>query len=400
MNEQAGSTGHARPHLIAPRSTARGWRALQWVVTGFFVLDAALTVKQAPLFGVDQVAVQLLVQFACVALSWRPRMGVWVAAFALCLCLVVPPSSADLWLLGIAPVVLFPLLRHWSGLVIVDAVLLCYSVAVALRFHPDGTVVAEVVYRVVVISVGTVAGLAARWFLTQHHRGRARIVQLEEENRRIRVDERTSLARELHDVVAHQLSITSLQIMGHAASDDLDELRAAMQRIDDATRAALGELRVMVGVLRDGTPIGTGDISHLGDQTVPTAAVRSFARSLAEAGFTSEFTMPDDVDLLDLSEQRTVTRVLQEATTNILRYAPDGGHCTYSVITSPRLIEISVTSPMPSAGMPQRLAGQSLGYGLRGVRERVDLTGGTLTAGRVGPNWVLAMHLPRAGAAV
>lgn len=101
-------------------------------------------------------------------------------------------------------------------------------------------------------------GLVARYVVHARARTAARIAFLEDQALRVHAQERDELARELHDVVAHQLSIASLQVMGHRDSEDVVELRDALDRIDDATRAALSELRLLVGVLRSHDDAGDG----------------------------------------------------------------------------------------------------------------------------------------------
>lgn len=358
-------------------------------------LDGLLdTISYFAIIDDSTAVVQLLIAVACIVLCWHTYFGLWLSAAALVLSLIYPSHGQNLNLLLMLPIVLIPLWR-WRQIVALGAGLSVYILADAIRLNRR-LLDRDTYLLYVVVAAGTVIGLTARWFLHQHDIGQTRIDELEEENQRIRTDERTALARELHDVVAHQLSITSLQVMGHGQSDDPAELRAAMRRIDDATRAALSELRLIVGVLRDDT-VGIEDTAALREQTVPSAMAASLQQLLAENGFGCEMTISPDVDQLNLSAQRTVSRVLQEATTNILRNTPDGGHCRYQVETSKNKIRVVVSSPMPASGAPKRLAGQSLGYGLRGVRERIDLTGGTMSAGPVGSDWVLEVNLPRVG---
>jgi signal transduction histidine kinase len=95
-------------------------------------------------------------------------------------------------------------------------------------------------------------------------------------------------------------------------------------------------------------------------------------------------------DELDPTTQRTLSRIMQEAATNILRYAPAGSPCHYTLVTEKGVARLTVLSPMAD----RRSSDLSLGWGLRGIRERVELTRGTFLAGPDGGRWRLAVTLP------
>ena len=85
---------------------------------------------------------------------------------------------------------------------------------------------------------------------------------------------------------------------------------------------------------------------------------------------------------------------MQEGATNIVRYAPPQSTCHYTLAVDQDCVRLSIASPL---GAGQRQSDLSLGWGLRGVRERVNLTRGRFSAGPIGSQWVLAVDLPMSG---
>lgn len=244
-----------------------------------------------------------------------------------------------------------------------------------------------------ILFVSLVVGLAVRHFATARIAARRRVAELEAENTKIRSDERELLARELHDVVAHELSIISLQVMGHGDADDSDELRTAMAKIDQASKAALTELRALVGILREvpnaaATPLTGLDVHRVHD----TAA--QVEQTLKAHGFDPRIQLTFDPSQFDPSLQNTVSRILQEASTNILRYAKPGSACAFSVATDVTHVTVKAESVIDSTGNAS-LAWQSSGWGLRGLKERVQLSGGTLAAGARDDTWIVEAAIPR-----
>lgn len=94
---------------------------------------------------------------------------------------------------------------------------------------------------------------------------------------------------------------------------------------------------------------------------------------------------------LDPATMRTLTRIMQEGATNILRYSAALATCHCTITTDLAWVSLTITSPL-AARVPRSKV--SLGWGLRGIRERVDLTHGTFGAGPIGDSWVIDVTLP------
>ncbi|MFJ9909420.1 sensor histidine kinase [Streptomyces sp. NPDC101152] len=225
---------------------------------------------------------------------------------------------------------------------------------------------------------GLVLGLLAR-FLDERRRG-------DIEN--IRRDERLALARELHDVVAHHVSGIVVQtqaarIVGRKRPEALDDTLAGIER---SGTDALDAMRRVVALLRD---TEDGAASSPGTEQL-TELVRRFeghgpAVDLRLAEPTASW--PPEVTT-------TVYRVVQESLTNIARHARHAGAATVTVSQAHDGLTVAVDDDAPHT--PSRHTPRG-GYGLIGMRERVEALGGTLDAGpRPGAGWSVRATLPLA----
>ncbi|GAA4689899.1 Signal transduction histidine kinase [Promicromonospora umidemergens] len=203
---------------------------------------------------------------------------------------------------------------------------------------------------------------------------------------RARAGERARIAREMHDVLAHRLSILSLHAGALAHRTDLtaDEVRQAAAIIRDNAHASLEELRGTLGSLREEDPLG-GPQPSFGDLAALVSEVR-------EAGQRVEYRAAlEQVEQLPPQVGRHVYRIVQEALTNARKHAPGApvtvelsGACGTSV-------EVRVTNV---AGSPGELPVSSDGLGLIGLGERAALLGGTLTHHNDGDRFVVEASLP------
>ncbi|MDF1487177.1 sensor histidine kinase [Tessaracoccus caeni] len=241
---------------------------------------------------------------------------------------------------------------------------------------------------------GTAARLGAQHFhrLALHHR--ATFGRAVAQRRRARDDVRRELAGELHDIVAHQLTLITLQ--GGAAQDlrDPGALEAALERVDATLQSTQTDLALLLHVLKE--PGSHGEATAgVGGETdallTPLGAAEAAAMTLRESGRVLMVTADPAVDEADPTTRRTVTRIIREATTNILRYAPEQAHCTLELRADGATVNLSVTSPLPLSTTPYE---HSTGLGLVGLEERVRLTGGALTARSVDGMWVVTATLP------
>ncbi|MGW5687158.1 sensor histidine kinase [Nonomuraea sp. NPDC003754] len=186
-----------------------------------------------------------------------------------------------------------------------------------------------------------------------------------------RLEERTRLAREMHDVVTHHVSLMVLQAGSLRMAAPSPEVRAAAEELRATGRRALGELREVVGVLHDRQP---ADLA-------PPPTLLDVSRLVAESGLPVSLSQDEQIEL-SAPLGRTAYRVVQEALTNARKHAPGA---PVSVRLSPRdggvRVEVRNHPADPARAEPMRLGLPSSGTGLLGLRQRVELVGGAFAAG-------------------
>jgi len=195
----------------------------------------------------------------------------------------------------------------------------------------------------------------------------------EETAREAVAEERARIARELHDVIAHGVSLMGVQAAAAELMLDVDPERARepLRSVQDASREAIAELRRLLGVLRD-----AGDEpSRLPQPRL--AELDSLVEQLAAAGLDVELTREGPRTPLPAGIELSAYRIVQEALTNALKHAGPG-HASVLVRRHPGVLEIEVVDD--GAADAHAPPGAN-GHGLVGMRERVALYGGTLEAG-------------------
>ena len=278
--------------------------------------------------------------------------------------------------------------RHaWIGLAIAvgGAAIVVYNQPT----HTAGTFV----FVPVLFGISWAAGFAVRSREQQTEAAEARAAQAEQEREaaaRLAVaEERARIARELHDIVAHAVSVMVLQVgaVRHRLPDELADDRDALRDVERTGRAALTEMRRLLGAMRrdgDGVELtprpGLGSLEPLLDE-------------IRRAGLAVELHVEGNPvplpDALDLSAYR----IVQEGLTNALKHA-HASHADVVVRYRPDELQIDVRDdghgPSTSDG---------LGHGLVGIRERVKLYGGQMNAGAAnGRGFILSTRLPLVGA--
>jgi len=185
------------------------------------------------------------------------------------------------------------------------------------------------------------------------------------------VKERAHLARELHDVVTHSISVVVIQAQGaqRVLGDNHPEACAALRTIEASGRSALTDMRRLLGLLRADEAIpGHGPQPSLADLPALVEHVRS-------AGLPTELTIDGSLNDLDSGLVLSAYRIVQEALTNVLKHAGPS-RATVVVSYGPTLIDLRVCDD--GRGFPPE---PNAGQGLVGMRERAALVGGWLVVG-------------------
>jgi signal transduction histidine kinase len=216
----------------------------------------------------------------------------------------------------------------------------------------------------------------------------------EEEARRRVAEERLRIARELHDAVAHHVSVVNVQagVAAHLLESDPQAARAALGHVRSASQEVIEEMRVMVGLLR------TEGTAQLVEPPTPgLAEVPGLVARMRAAGL--EVDVDDRVGARDLPTTTGLTayRVLQEALTNAGKHGLGGARVVLREDAGLLRIEVSNPVALPPGGQgPVGGAGPvepASGHGLVGMRERVAAAGGTLTVAS-GPDFRVTVDLP------
>jgi signal transduction histidine kinase len=200
-----------------------------------------------------------------------------------------------------------------------------------------------------------------------------------EEARRQASEERLTMAQELHDVLAHNISLIHVQASTalHLIDDHPEQARTALTTIKQASKDVLGEMRSVLNVLRDDAPRS------------PTAGLDRLDELIERSGLPIVKQVTGEVRPLPPGVERAGYRIVQETLTNVTRHAP-GASVTVLLEYGSHVLTIQVTD---SGG---DTPGESLGSGngIPGMRERASALGGTLTATHHGRGFRVEARLP------
>ncbi|MDQ3896836.1 MAG: sensor histidine kinase [Actinomycetota bacterium] len=198
-------------------------------------------------------------------------------------------------------------------------------------------------------------------------------------------EERTRIARELHDIVAHAMSVMVLQVgaVRHKLPQNRDDDRDALGRVEQAGRTALAEMRRLLGAMRD-----DGDGLALGPQP-GLDALDSLVEDVTRAGLPVHVHMDGEPFPIPRAIDLSAYRILQEGLTNALKHAC-ASHADVTVRYRPDELELEVADDGKG---PATTNGH--GHGLLGIRERVTIYGGEMSAGAaLQGGFILSARLP------
>jgi signal transduction histidine kinase len=193
-------------------------------------------------------------------------------------------------------------------------------------------------------------------------------------------DERGRIARELHDIVSHRLSVVVVQAAGARAQ--APQSASTLEKIEDQAREALNEMRTMLGLLRD-----EDDLAEVAPQP-GLSDVPGLVASVCSAGLPVELAMSGDITHVPRAVELSAYRIVQESLTNALRHS-GARHGRVTVHVGPDRVEVAVADDGHGmAGEP------AAGHGLAGMRERAQLLGGELQVESSASGLVVRASLP------
>jgi signal transduction histidine kinase len=344
----------------------------------FAVANSALTGDNARVGHQLIGLVVLLALVTCAPLALRTRfpLSAWVAStLAIFVTSVVIPSAISSGYLTVAAII--------SGLCLYAVTVRCQpritiaatavTVAGAAIIDPGSTVAA-----VFLIAIPPLLGTVVRV-----RRSGARQLaeqELRHSGERALLEERQRIARELHDVVAHHMSVIAIQAEAapYKTVDPPPELVESFADIRASALAGLSELRRVLGVLRAGGQ-DTAPQPGLAELDALLDSARSGGVSVTVTRSGNPVTLPEGVDL-------SAYRIVQEALSNAMRHAP-GSHVELHLAYRPDTLALQICNDAALRSVPvlvasgDRAAAGGGGHGLVGMRERVAMLGGSLDAG-------------------
>lgn len=344
-----------------------------------------------------------LVVVATLPIAFRrlaPLLAVAISSVAICWHVLVGFPEGVLpiavLLLGYSVAASRSLRRAIAGLAIIWAAVVALRVGSTPGF--DGFTAGV---NLAFMSIAWAAGLAVRArretmeATVREAEGRANVER--QRSARMIAEERLRIAQELHDVVAHSMSVIAVQagVGAHVIEHRPEQAKVALEAISETARNTLTELRRLLGVLRD----DDGNRNH-----APAPALSDVARLVEDVrtvGVPVSLVVVGETDHLSAGVELSAYRIVQEALTNVIKHAGPATRVDVVLTHMANVIRVEVVDDGRGASArPQGPGGHEPsdgGHGLLGMRERVELWGGTLETGPVdGGGYRVRATLPNA----
>ena len=368
------------------RSVARTYPlAADALVAALLLAPSTLWLVQSP-FDTQRA---LIVQTALVLLlaarrRWPDLVFLLMSAIAFVQWLLGVPLLGDVALLG----ALYTVAAHrsWVRALLGACVLEAGAVMAAIRWEPAGTLPRSLVFLTATVVAALFAGLTAA-------SGSKYLAWMEERARRLEVErdqqaviataaERTRIARELHDIVSHNLSvvITLADAAAVVSRADPDRSAEAMTEVSEVGRHALSDMRAMLGVLR------TDEKRAASTAPLPpqpgVAQLDALVDRVRATGLAVDLTVEGTPFPLGAAAELTAYRIVQEALTNTIRHAA-ASHAQVTIgYEHPRVhVRVADDGTAGRAEAPGPPVAAHRGHGIDGMRERAGMHGGALQAG-------------------
>ena len=318
---------------------------------------------------------------------WPSAVFLIVSAIAFAQWLVNVPLLADAALL----VALYTVAAHESrrraaaaaGLLEVGVIM------AAVRWTPAGTLPRSLLFLsatvVAALFAGRTVASGSRYLAWMDERARRLEVERDQQATIAAAAERTRIARELHDIVSHSLSvvITLADAAAVVSRTDPERGAEAMTEVSEVGRSALSDMRAMFGVLRDGSGFDPGLEPQPG-----VAGLAALAERVRATGLPVSLTITGRPFPLGAAAELTVYRIVQEALTNTIRHA-SAGRAVVTIGYEAPLVHVRVdddgtaapAASVASVGGSAPPGAGGRGHGIAGMRERAALHEGTLLAG-------------------
>ncbi|MGK9147303.1 hypothetical protein KXS11_06735 [Plantibacter flavus] len=385
------------PGVVRRWWTRHPWTADALIAAAYLVV--ALSVSTVQWFDADLVArpsrvalAVIVVGVSTIAVLFRRRRPLLMTSIVIAIGLVsiALPAGVDAFaipLLLYSVAVYRSVVLGWrafaaSAVVSVLASFLPWA-AQPLPGEPVQSIITVVLVALFGLLIGINVGNRKRYVEALVDRASQLARERDQQAQLAAVAERTRIAREMHDIVSHSLTVIVALSEGALATKDVTASRAAMTAVTDAARTSLVDMRRMLGVLRE---TGSAPLAPQPDAASIPALVETFRGLGLPVALTVSGPQTDDPSVL-----LAVHRIVQESLTNALRYSQRPSRVDVVLSAHPDHLELIIENDGSIPDAPSLGAGQ----GLLGLRERVAFQGGEVTAGPVGDRlWRVQATLP------
>ncbi|MDP3949077.1 sensor histidine kinase [Microbacterium sp.] len=338
----------------------------------------------------DLLAIALYLGLA--AFAWHPMTAAFIVMFISSVGVVFTGSGGDLLELAIALSLVAATCVPW--VIVTHAVLLgALTAYVAI----DGaTLTGGGIFAIAgIAAIAFLAGLAFRLVAAREMTLLAERARVVEDLELIAREEQERIADELHDGIAHDLTLILFHARALPKQPDEASRQVSLSTIEESAEQALESIQSLLSLIRDTKTEAPG--THLGryDGRV-LEAISSLGTLLEDAGIPTRVTAPNDPLQISPLAERLLTEIAIEAVTNIIKHAPDSQSASMEIQNRPGAVELVVQN-VASAGPPRsKEDGASGGRGLSRAGQRLAHTNGQLESGRTVDGWILRATLPTA----
>ena len=383
---------------VSRHATALADTALAAILAACLVVPLTHWARQGPGAFSEFVVFNVLV---VVPLIWRRHFPLatfaFVAAVALVQWIVNVKLAADVTLL----VYLYTVARRYPMRVAVLAAVVAEAGAImaTVRWPQTQLWIETLIFLSSPVVASLLLGVSVRYWQNSLSALTERAAQLERERdqqaRIAAAAERTRIAREMHDVVAHSLSVIVTLSEGAALKQAAEPERAAiaMRQVSATGRQALDEMRRLLGVLRTEDAHGGEDTAESRHPQPGMAQLEGLFDQVRATGLAAELTVTGVPPEMPPGAELTVYRIVQEALTNILKHAASPTRISVAIAYEPDSVTVDVHDN--GARRPVQPETRTAGHGLTGMRERAAVYGGAVHSGPdPAGGWKTCAYLP------
>lgn len=380
------------------------WREALVLATAFLLCLSGGIFHPDNTLGWPPIATYAAAGVSCAALVARHRAPVAVVAVTTVCGMLVAPLGLLSTPLIVVPVAIaaYALALHTELRVTIAVLLPAVALLVTatplldgLSWQDTGRLLSVAALPLIAGALGNATQSRRAYLAAMEERALRAEESRESEARRSVAEERVRIARELHDVVAHQITLANAQavVAAHVFDSQPDQTRSNLDNIIETTRNALDDLRATVGLLRQ-----AGDANTPAEPSPGLAQLPRLLESFDRAGLRvttdndgTPVPLPPGVDL-------TAFRIIQEALTNVGKHAGTS-HARIRLSWSHDLLGITVADDGPGSRAANRpsftASDRPSGCGLMGMRERAKAVGGQLfTENSPAGGFIVSAHLP------